>query len=864
MNILIDINGADVTDSCLLSATTITYDSSKRITTASITIMGQPLGAAAMYDYAHYDEDVYSLDLRETYVVTIFDGRDGTTVLFRGQIFSFSLTQSDSAQFSVFYQCDLNDYASFLDRAVCWGGSVPLTFPASDKQIIQALLGAFCPQIDPADVQALVPQINAYDWKTKTCRQVLDDMTTLSLGEWRVDFDGKLHYGPASAAPAAPFSLSTVPDNITSFPVKVSAYKHDFTNPVNTAYVRGSVDPTSGVPIEATYQDPLSISRYGAFSYAIVDDQILTGWDASLRAKSIVLRYAWPLESGNFTIWKDGLACGQQVSITEANLGFSGAYMIRQLSLHWEDKYTVRYEAQFGASQPDLETILRLIAQRTAWKSALAITGNTVPAAGSVTDASIAPGGLSASVINSVNANTIQGQIQSGQIGSVNAGAIVGQVQATQIQSVAANTIQGAIQAGQIGSVNATTIQGVVVSQQLADGIINNLAKYADALRPVPIVKTAAEFPPSPWPNPNFPPNSFFYYVPDGHFYQISADGMTWHQNDNPQGSLMNFYHIGAISANSIIGLIVAAQIQSITAGQITGSIQASQIGGVNASSINGTIQANQIAAVNASVIQGTIAATQIQSITAGQITGTLAYTQIGSIDANTITINQIGDSQIKGISGGKINAGTINVGGGAGMPGQITVYDGSSQIVAQIGNLGSVGAAGSFGGWFKLFGAGGTNYGNAPIYTDAGGNLFIRNQNLTNANITDPTFKVNGSSAVIATSPTTFDPTYSALAMTNTQGADMASFVSRGLILYYSGTKVASFIRDPGGSWASLEFPNTLGNGYIILNGHDGTIRADGGYGISGNVGRTVSFTLALAAGGSVTLNFKGGILVP
>ena len=44
----------------------------------------------------------------------------------------------------------------------------------------------------------------------------------------------------------------------------------------------------------------------------------------------------------------------------------------------------------------------------------------------------------------------------------------------------------------------------------------------------------------------------------------------TWTPKDSPSGSLMTFYHIGAISANSIIGLIVAAQIQTITAGQIT------------------------------------------------------------------------------------------------------------------------------------------------------------------------------------------------------------------------------------------------------------------------------------------------------
>src|SRR5215831_2910449 len=101
MNIRIIVNGQDVTDSCLLSATKITFDSSKRITTASITIMAQALNAtsAAQYDAAVYDTDQYSISLRELYEVKIIDGRDGVTKLFDGNIFAMTLTQSDAAQF---------------------------------------------------------------------------------------------------------------------------------------------------------------------------------------------------------------------------------------------------------------------------------------------------------------------------------------------------------------------------------------------------------------------------------------------------------------------------------------------------------------------------------------------------------------------------------------------------------------------------------------------------------------------------------------------------------------------------------------------------------------------------------------------
>ncbi len=865
MNALIFINGADVTDSCLLSATRITSDSSKRITTASITIMGQSLAKTARYDYAHYDQDRYSLDLKELYLVTILDGRDGVTKLFEGQIYAFTMTQSDAAGFDLFYQCDLSDYAAWLDRAVCWGGYT-LALPNSDQGIIQGLLGQFCPRIDASDVALLVPVIQQYDWQTKTCRQVLDDMQALAGAEWFVDFNGKLHYRAASQAPLAPFQLSTSPDMVTSFPVKVSGYKHDFNNPVNRAYVRASIDIASAAPIEASYTDPISAAKYGYYDYAVVDTQITTSWDASLRAKSMVLKYANPLESGSFTIWKDGLALGQQVQITENNLGISGAYIIRQMTMAWEDQETVRYDCQFGAAQPDLETVLRLMAQRTAWSSALAVTGTSIPAPGSVSDASIVPGGLSASVINSVNANTILGSINAGQISSVNAGAILGQVNASQIATVNASTIQGAIQAGQIGSVNATTIQGVVVSSQLADQIINNLAKYADTLRPVPMLST-----PPALPNPNNPPNSFFYYIPDGHFYQINAAGTSWTVNDNPQGSLMTFYHIGAISANSIIGLIVAAQIQSITAGQITGQIQAGQIGAVNASSINGSIQANQIAAVNATAIQGTLQANQIAAVNASAISGTIQSGQIGSINAATITIGQLVDSQISGMSGAKLLVGSvgsdkfngfsIDVGGLSNMPGRIRVFNGGGTVTAQLGYLGEVGTA-AYGGWFQLFGAGGTSYANAPIYTDAGGNLFIRNPSLSNASlsggtISNPSFSINGQ---IYTSPTNFDATYGSLAMTNEQSPDKTSFISRGLVFYYNNSKIGSVVRSPSGGWVELEFPTP---GYVLISGSNGgTVRADGGFGVAGAAGVSGTFTTANGKTVTVTKGIITGIV--
>jgi hypothetical protein len=513
--------------------------------------------------------------------------------------------------------------------------------------------------------------------------------------------------------------------------------------------------------------------------------------------------------------------------------------------MQWFSKEDVQYDAQFGASQPDLETLLRLIDQRTRWKPSTSPASPVLP--GSITDASIAvPPGLSASVIGNVNASTIVGTITASQIGSVHAGAIVGTINSTQISSVAATTISGAIVASQIGSVNATSITGVVVSSQLANQIIDDMAKYAAAIQPIPERTTF----PTGLPNDDSPPDSYFYYIPTGHFYQMNHAGTAYSIEDSVSGS-QRFYHIGAISANQIVGLIVAAQINSITAGQITGAITAGQIASVNASTIVGSITATQIASVNASAITGSITSSQIASVNASTITGTIISTQIGSINAATITIGLIVDGQIANISGTKLTVGTVDsdklnatlitVGGAGGHPGRIDVVNASSSLVAQIGTL----STGQYGGWFQVLGAGGSNYSTAKIYTDA-----------TSLHLRDADFLVNASGFQIQMSPTTFDSTYSSLAVQVSGSSDLTSMISRGILVYHSGTLLGGIVRDPANA-ANLQgvFYDSGHTLAILIDGYSGAIRA-----AKFQCGGSPGFTGSIPSGH--TINVAGGII--
>jgi hypothetical protein len=160
-----------------------------------------------------------------------------------------------------------------------------------------------------------------------------------------------------------------------------------------------------------------------------------------------------------------------------------------------------------------------------------------------------------------------------------------------------------------------------------------------------------------------------------------------------------------------------------------------------------------------------------------------------------------------------KLNATAINVGAGGGKPGVINVVDGAASVVARVGQLDT----GAYGGWFKVFGAGGTGYSDAKVKTDTSGNLFINNAALS----------ITAGSDTLSTGPTTFDATYSSLALTLVGGGYQTSVVTRGLVLYSGGSKIGALVRAPGGAWAELEL---LGSGYTLLSGNAG-IRSDKGY---------------------------------
>lgn len=640
MRLAVYVNDILYSDSVAASSLEISKDISNRISTASCTFIFR--GPTARYDSGGgsrfdsaildvavfdgsggdvYDVAVYGADVRELDVIRIEDANLGTRH-FSGYI--SRLQYKREAKNLVKVTADCSDYTVILDRTV-----VPsVTFTGqSDQSIIQAVVSTYCPQISSltANIQVVTPFINSYAAEAKTVRQIIEEICDLSGAEWRVDYNKNLLYFAPATYPA-PFGLSSSPNNSTSFGIDAfTEYSRDFIKPINRCTVIGGLLPGGG-QINVTYDDSISQIYFGVQAYTIVDRTILVGSDAMLRAKATVMENAYPQESFSLTTFKDGLDIGQTLSVIHSDYGIQGQYIIRSIRLSQASRTVTKYELDLGVQPPDAVQLLRVIEARS---RQLTQVPTAVPAAGSVSDISISPSGISAQNINSVNAQAIIGQIDAINIGSINAASIA-----------------GVIDASNIGNINATSIQGVIVSSQVADNLIDRLAMYADALRPIP---SLTSFP--GLPDPAYPGNAVIYRKDLGSFYRVFNNAWSPIAESGALTGKLEYVEVGKITAGSIIGLIAAANIGSVNASSIVGAIDADHIGGIYSYNIQGVIGAHQIVTVNADSIQGTINAVNIGNITATQIT---------SVNATTITIGQLQDGQIAGVSAGKITAGTI------------------------------------------------------------------------------------------------------------------------------------------------------------------------------------------------------------
>jgi hypothetical protein len=318
----------------------------------------------------------------------------------------------------------------------------------------------------------------------------------------------------------------------------------------------------------------------------------------------------------------------------------------------------------------------------------------------------------------------------------------------------------------------------------------------------------------------------------------------------------------GAITAGTIAaGAITATELAagSVTANAIAANAvyaQAMQANSVTAQAIAANaVVAGKIAAL--AVTAGTIAA---DAVTAGTIAAGAVNTT--SLAAGAITSDKIAAGAI---TADKIQAGSITSDKISGVEfarsaaAKQTGTGGGLQRAANPGALlGDMGGAGLpantyFGCWSKLAAFGGTQYGDAAIYTESAGSLFIRQTSLTITGAGG----TPAAGSTIGSSPTTYDASYGSIDWRVSKPGDSStSLVSRGLVVHGNdGTTVCcSLVRSPTGGHekaGELTIYNNIGTISAAIDGFTGHIRAVG-FDIIGAAG----FDGQIPAGRAINVN--------
>jgi hypothetical protein len=542
MDITIRVNGVDLTAWHLSDQTRLNTEISGRVSTFETTFR---LAAASVGSVTELDP------------VEVKDQSNARR--FAGTVTKLSRSYVSEDLVDVNVTC--SDFTPELDATAV----VAATFTGqSDRAIIKSLFSTYKPGFIAVDanIAVIATVVPTFTVKDSTLKQTLDDLCKITGGDYYIDSSAAIHYfDPAAGSASAPFALSTNPADGTP-EYALTDYSLEFSKCINSCTLLGGV--VGGSEVRVTYEDPTSISAYGKHSYTIVDRDVLDGALGILKAKAVVEQNAFPRETARATLYTDGLEVGQIVEVTHDLYGLSAVpLLVRSVEISWDQAGTV-WTAELGDPPKNTERLIAAIDART---QASKSVPTTIPGAGTVTDASIAPGGLSASSIGAVNASSITGLISAGQIASVNAGAILGTLSSSQIGTINASSISGAIAASQIASVNASSINGVIVSSQVANDLIDSLSKLAPALRPIPQIAVDPTL-----PDANFPEGSVILNTASGQYRKVVSGAWTTVTESTAIAGKFSYALLGSIKASSITGLIAASQIGTITAGRSQGN----------------------------------------------------------------------------------------------------------------------------------------------------------------------------------------------------------------------------------------------------------------------------------------------------
>jgi hypothetical protein len=893
------VGGFDVSGVVLVESATVKQDSTEAISTAEVTVF-QRYGTAR-YDVAEYDRAAFNeFAVNEWDELVLWD-QDTTQLLFAGFILSVQRAiEGPHLRLTL----AAADWGILFERALItqsWPDGTP------DSTIIADAL-AQVPALSAGTIVTQVTQLGLIEAKDQRIRDLLDDICKLTGGEWSVSYDGKLNYYAAGSI-VAPFGLSDHPNGTTLQPYVLEDYGRDFADAANRVVVLGAVGEAG--ELRATANDAASQAQFGVLSVSLVDRNLADPTTAALWAEAEVAVRANPKITIQATVYAAGLARGMTVPVEAQRYGIASTLILRSLEIGIiaPDRerpatagHRLRYRAVLGSRPPDLVYSLRRMQRKP-------VEATQAPAS-SIAPGTIGPDDFMDSiepviVVNRKPAGAEWAQYSATAVfllttdrklyrrtgddwtAVVPTSDIVGQLQTSQFAPGSVTTTvlaDGSVVTAKIpsGAITAPNIAvGAVTVSAIADGAVTTAKIPAGAIQAPQIAASAVTA------------------------NAIAANAIA---ADKIQAGAVT---ANALAANSVTAGAIAAN--AITAGAISaGAVTATALaaGSVTANAIAANavyaeaIQANAVTAQKLaanSVVAGKIAALAVVAgnLAADAVTaGTIAAGAVvaGKIGANAVTAGTIAAGAITAdaiqagsITSDKLSAIELAVGYGGNKPGRIGVYNSGFSLVGLVGDLGGAGLPGNtyFGVWAKLCAFGGTGYSDAPMYTDAAGNLSLRQVAL----------KITASDgSFIQTGPSVFDATYGSIMLNVVKSGDSAaSLVSRGLVVRTSGgaAVAGALVRSPtNGLTSELVINNPAGALTIWGDGNTGNMRAvsfsAGGaagksqtyFGIDGlnitftgglctnitgpdRTGFWTSATLLKSGGGSVTLTFQNGLLV-
>jgi len=209
----VTINSVDVSAYVRMETILITSTKGKQITTCEFT-MDNPSGVTM----------VEMLDVQVTNAA-------GSVKYFAGLLATYDVTIEGITKV---YTCQCQDYSLLLSTAY-WGQNY---LAKTDAYIIADAFTNALPEISTTGITESTASLATFTMNHISLKKMMETLAELKGMEWYVDYDKLLHYYAPEENYAA-YSLSTSPDNVTSFPFYDFLYSKDGTNLANRVTVYG-------------------------------------------------------------------------------------------------------------------------------------------------------------------------------------------------------------------------------------------------------------------------------------------------------------------------------------------------------------------------------------------------------------------------------------------------------------------------------------------------------------------------------------------------------------------------------------------------------------------------------------------------